>query len=254
MKVDQDGANLPVIPSAHNLRPFIDARPELKEGLEERYLYRIKGTGAKAAYGLRADLFPKICDVFLRARDADGLAPKQRSLAVAADILMRGLAEVGITALVDEATGYQEVRDRLALQEILTQFIGKELAKWAPKFSREFYRHIFRLKGWKFDASSTKRPMQMAQITADLVYRRLAPGVLEELRRLSPKDEKGRRRNKLFQWLSSDVGHPALDRLLDTIIVLGAANDEWEIFMKGMNRVAPRYNETLPLFEESVDL
>ena len=84
-------------------------------GLKERYLYRIKGAGAKPAYGLKADLFPKICDVYLRARDADALAPSQKEIAVAADILMRGLAEVGITALVDEATGYQEDKEKGAL-------------------------------------------------------------------------------------------------------------------------------------------
>jgi hypothetical protein len=36
-----------------------------------------------------------------------------------AEMLMRGLAHIGIIALVDEAIGYQEVRDRLALQAIL---------------------------------------------------------------------------------------------------------------------------------------
>jgi hypothetical protein len=42
------------------------------------------------------------------------------------DILMRGLAHVGIIALVDEATGYQNVRARSALEEILEAFVAKE--------------------------------------------------------------------------------------------------------------------------------
>jgi len=37
-------------------------------------------------------------------------------------------------ALVDEATGYQEIRDRLALQAILDRFLRKELAAWAKRF------------------------------------------------------------------------------------------------------------------------
>jgi hypothetical protein len=246
MKADPDGANLPLILSAHNLRPFIEAKPELKAGLEERYLYRIKGLGARAAYGVRADLFPKICDVFLRARDANGLAPSQHDLAVAADILMRGLAEVGITALVDEATGYQEVRDRFALREILEQFVGKELAKWERRFPPEFYQTIFQLKGWTYDSSSTKRPMLTAHITNDLIYRRLAPGVLTELRRLNPPDEHGRRKHKLHQHLTADVGHPALDRLVNNVILLGTAITDWGAFMQGMDRVAPRYGDTMP--------
>ena len=239
--------NLPVILSAHNLREFIEAKPELIEGLRNRYLYRVKGVGAKLAYGIRADLFPKICDVYLRARDAGKLEPKQHNIAIAADILMRGLAEVGITALVDEATGYQEVRDRLALQEILAQFVGKELAKWERKFPREYYREIFRLKGWSYNENSTRRPMLTAQITADLIYRRLAPGVLAELRRLSPKDDKGRRKNKLFQRLTLDVGHPALSKQLDTVVLLSTASDNWDAFMRGLERVSPRYGDTLSL-------
>jgi len=245
MKEDPEGANLPVIISAHNLRPFVVSKPELVKALGERYLYRVKKQGGRAAYGLRADLLPKICDVFLRARDANALAPSQRDLAIAADILTRGLAEVGIAALVDEATGYQDVRDRLALQEILQQFIGKELATWERRFPPEFYQEIFRLKGWSYDAQSNKRPMMMAQITADVIYRRLAPGVLSELRRLTPPNENGRRRNKLHQWLTPDVGHPALNRQLTRVVDLAAANEEWEAFMRGLDRVSPRYGDTL---------
>jgi hypothetical protein len=247
LKADPDGAILPAIISAHNLRPFIDSKPELKDALAQRYLYRIKRHGAKAAYGRRADLFPKICDVFLRARDVGALAPSQRDLAIAADILMRGLAEVGITALIDEATGYQNVRDRLALQEILQQFIGTELAKWERRFPPTFYQEIFRLKGWKYDAESTRRPMLMAHITADVIYRRLAPGVLTELRRLTPPDTNGRRKTKLHQWLTEDVGHPALNRQIDHAILLGKASDDWDAFMRLLDRAAPRYGDTLPL-------
>jgi hypothetical protein len=62
---------------------------------------------------------------------------------------MRGLAHVGIIALVDEATGYQDVRDRLALQAILDAYLRKELAAWAKRFPEEFYRQIFRLRDWQ---------------------------------------------------------------------------------------------------------
>jgi hypothetical protein len=62
------------------------------------------------------------------------------------DIVMRGLARVGIVALIDEATGYQEVRDRKALQSILNSilnaFLRKELAAWALRFPKEFYEQV----------------------------------------------------------------------------------------------------------------
>ena len=50
----------------------------------------------------------------------------------------RRLANVGIIALVDEATGYQEVRDRVALQEVLKKYITGALYEWAQTFPLSF--------------------------------------------------------------------------------------------------------------------
>jgi P63C domain len=94
----------------------------------------------------------------LDARDADKLTEHQKPIASACDFLIRGLAHIGIIALVDEATGYQEVRDRLALQAILDAYLRKELAAWAKRFPDEFYKQMFRLKGWQWKGMSINRP------------------------------------------------------------------------------------------------
>jgi hypothetical protein len=249
-----DGAGrLPFYLTAKNLNPFIS--DDLMMLVTKPIVYKEPRSGGRPAHGVEATALPKVCDVWLKARDAGVLTPSQQAIAVKADILMRGLAHTGIIALVDEATGYQEVRDRNALQQILDRFIGKELAKWVRTFPDEFYGNVFRLKGWKFDPGSTKRPMMMAKLTADLVYSRLAPGVLEELRRLSPKDEHGRRRNKLFQWLTPDIGHPALRDHMSGVIFLAKANDNWDVFYRALNRAAPQFGKTLllPLPDEPVN-
>ena len=64
-------------------------------------------TGGKA-FGLRADLLPQVLEVWLRAADEGKIRPSQQHIVAAAQILIRGLARIGIVALVDEATGYQE--------------------------------------------------------------------------------------------------------------------------------------------------
>ena len=51
-------------------------------------------------------------------------------MAEKAALLLGAFAEVGIIALVDEATGYQYDRARDALARILEQFIAKELQPW----------------------------------------------------------------------------------------------------------------------------
>ena len=60
------------------------------------------------ASGYRAELLPDVCEVYLKAREAGVLPTNQKHVAKQAEILMRGLAHVGIIALVDEATGFQE--------------------------------------------------------------------------------------------------------------------------------------------------
>ena len=55
-------------------------------------------------------------------------------MAAKANIIMRALAHVGIIPMVDEATGYQEVRDKRALEAILDRFLRKEFAAWAKRF------------------------------------------------------------------------------------------------------------------------
>jgi hypothetical protein len=258
IKSDPTLAHLPVILSAHNLRPFIEQDEALVNGLAERFPYRVRrgaklaviGSGIKSANGVRADLIARICKVFLDAKEAQALEPRQADLAKAARILYDALAITGIRALVDEATGYQYVRDRLALQEILDQYIGHELAKWAKRFPDEFYRQMFRLKGWKYDPTSSKRPVQMAQITVDLVFDRIGPGLTEELRerRAEIRQSTGKS-GYLHQIMTPDVGHPALQHHLSGITFLAKAfpDGEYEPFHRAMDRVAPRNNRTLPL-------
>jgi hypothetical protein len=229
--------NMPAFLTAKNLKPFIDKDLEVTSSqIEFRPL-----KGAKA-FGYPAELLPKVCEVFLRARDqGDVLTHNQIHIARQADVLMRALAHVGIAALVDEATGYQEVRDRLALQKILDAFISKELAKWAKRFPDEFYREIFRLKNWPWKGMKVNRPGVVAHYTNDVVYERLAPGVLKELKRINPPDERGQRKHKHHQWLTPDVGHPKLRDHLNGVLALMRASNTWKDFKKLLDRALPRH-------------
>jgi hypothetical protein len=254
--------HLPAFLSAGNLKPFIT---EDLEGSSRPILFRplMQGAGAanvdsgpgRFAKGYRVELLPLVCKVYLDARDAGVLTKSKRfgqtRIAAQCDILIRGLAMVGIIALVDEATGYQYDRARLALEEILEKYISKELARWTRTFENDFYENMFRLKGWRFTEGSSKRPVMAAQITLDVVYRRLAPGVLEELQRLSPKNNRGRRKNALFQNLSIEFGHPKLKEHLAAVVALMKSTDDkqYDDFERRLNRALPRY-EYMPLFDK----
>ena len=97
--------------------------------------------------GYNALLLPQVCEDYLQARDAGVLLASQQHIAEHAEIPIRGLATVGIIALVDEATGYQRLREELALASILEKFIAKELQPWTKTFPYEFYEQICRLNG-----------------------------------------------------------------------------------------------------------
>ncbi len=208
---------------------------------------KFKAPNGSVAYGYEATVLADICDAVLDARKAGFLQKQQVHIADRCEILVRGFARVGIIALVDEATGYQEVRARRALEQILEKFISKELRKWAKTFPDEFYKEMFRLRGWPFKPWSVARPSVIGKYTNDLVYQRIAPGVLDELRGKNPTDEKGRRRHRHFQWLTEDVGDPRLREHLSAVIALMKASSTWDQFMRAMNRALPRYGETIEL-------
>ena len=241
-KGDPAAGNLPFFLAAKTLKPFIsnELLPLVSEPIQYQH-----GKGGGVAHGIEASALPMICDVWLKAREAGALSEPQRAVAQRAEMLMRGLAHVGVVALVDEATGYQEVRDRQALQAILDKFLAKELAAWAKRFPDEFYKEIFRLRKWKW--SSLRRPGVVAAYTKDLVYARLAPGVLDELERKNPLNANGRRAAKHHQWLSVDVGHPALAQHLHAIIGLMRASDTWDGFKSMVDRAFPRRGSNLEL-------
>jgi hypothetical protein len=146
VRTNGGGVGLPSYLRPKNLLPYISAELTLK--LVNPILY--KPTNGPIASGVEAPLLPQICDVFLKARREGRLSHVQERVAQRAEILIGGLATVGIIALVDAATGYDKVRDRHELERILEAYISKELLPWTKRFPDEFYEHLFRLRGWMY--------------------------------------------------------------------------------------------------------
>lgn len=238
----EHGAPIPLFVAPGNLRPFISN--ELMSGPLEPIVFV---QGRRRVVGFSAEALPAVCDVWLRAREAGQLQEQQLDKAKKAEILMRGLAHIGITALVDEATGYQEIRDREALQALLDRYLRAEYAKWAKRFPDEFYREMFRLRGWEWRGMKVNRPQVVAKYTNDIVYSRLAPGILKQLEDLNPKDERGHRRTRHHQWLTDEVGHPALQSHITGVLALMRASGAWDQFLKMLQRAFPKINTTLNL-------
>ena len=115
--------NMPTFMDANNLQPFISEG--LRGVLKPLEYTSLQG---KDAEGYKAEILPLVCDMYLSARETPGaLTKSQLPLAAVSEVIVRSLSKVGITALVDEATGYQEVRERDELQKILAAYISEEL-------------------------------------------------------------------------------------------------------------------------------
>jgi hypothetical protein len=202
--------------------------------------------GGNPADGYEATILPDICAVLIDAHQKRVLGRNREHLAQRAAQLQHGFATVGIIALVDEATGYQDYRQRDALARILEKFVAKELRPWVRTFPSEFYKQIFRLNGWPYE-ENCGRPGIVGHWTNNIVYRRLAPGVLDELRRLTPRRESGDFKNKLFQRLTEDFGHPKLREHLTGVIMLMKYSPNWQVFMERLDREYPQWGSTLLL-------
>lgn len=246
--VRADGS-LPVFLQGKGLVPLItdDIR-------EKAVPITFRRPGGGRANGFNALLLPDVCEIYLKARELKTLPTNQQHVAQQAEIIMRGLARVGIVALVDEATGYQAIREKNALAKILEAFVDKELQAYISTFPDDFYREMFRLRGLPFNATSVHRPQYFGILTNDIVYKRLAPGVLEELKRLTPMSESGRRRHKYFQHLTQNIGYPKLREHLGSVVTLMKLSGNWADFTRKLDRFHPRVGDNLVLpFDETDD-
>ena len=197
--------------------------------------------------GYEANVLQEICEAILTARDKNLLVTEQdKRYAVQADVLMRAFARVGIVALIDEATGYQKDRDKQALAKILEAFVAKELQPWLKTFPNEYYSELFRLYKLPYPPVGNPqwRPSFFGHITNNVVYDRLAPGLLPELKRLASKEE---RKARLHQHLTHDVGHPKLQSHMGSIVTLLKLSNNLDEFTAFVDRFHPRFGTTAQL-------
>ncbi len=81
-------------------------------------------------------------------------------------------------------------------------------------------------------------------LTNDIVYKRLAPGLLQELKSVAAKDEQ---KGKLHQRLTSNIGHPKLREHLASVTTVMKLSTDYDDFTQKLDTVHPRYETTMKL-------
>jgi hypothetical protein len=229
-----ESGGMPPFLTATNLQAFIS--PELRELATPIPFRNDRG---QRAWGFDARLLPQVCNVYIDAFEGEKILASQMGIVASCKKLQRGLSTVGIIALVDEATGFQEARARDELQKILEAYISPELMPWTKKFPDSFFEQIYKVQGWEFKPGTAKRTPHVGKLINKYIYEPLPPGVLDKMRELNPADERGQRRHKHHQYLTVDTGVESLDRQIIAVTTLLRAAENRREFEELFERVFP---------------
>ncbi len=229
---------------------------KLADDLENPILF--KALTPDPGHGYEAEVLVNVCKAIVRAHDAGKLTASQENLAVQAKILLNAFAKVGVTALIDEATGFQEIRKPDALRILVQQYIENEKREWEKQFPDDYYHELNRLYGSRkrtMTASGAviqNRPQHFAKFTRTYVYHPLENGaVLEELDRINPKiDAKGTRKARFHQHLTEGYGIEKLKRQVQEVLTLMKVSDTTNQFKRLFGRRFPQAQTQPDLFDK----
>lgn len=223
-----------------NLQSYLPEKFKEKSLSESVFPMRMRN-GKRLAQAFEATDLIDICQMYMYANRDGKLLKSQIPLARQAEVIVFAFAKTGVVAVIDEATNYQYVRDRLALNKLLERYIVDEAQKWAKKFPDDFYKEIFRLNNWNFNPTNfTKRPGVVGKWTREIVYTRFPPPVLARLEDLNPLTDKGYRKYKHHMFLTDDIGNPELKEYISNVTFLMKSSSTWakfrQLFARAMGR------------------
>lgn len=238
---DQSSGKLPGLIDANNLKPFIS------EDLEQVIIpIKYLDKSGRQIQGYDSTILAHICEVYLDADKAikkngtSVLTAKQKPNAVASERLSRVLMRISLIALIDEATGFQDVRMKDALEKIADQMLLASAKKYEVTYPLELYKQWFRLNDWEWKPENAqKRPGVIGTWTNKYIYERMADGLLAKLETRNPKNEKGYRQHKHFEFLTEDIGEPKLREFFGGLIALARASSSWKRYIELVERAYP---------------
>ncbi len=200
-----------------------------------------KRTEGPMASGYDARVLPMVWRSILKANDAGKLSKKHLHLVDHCRTMAYAVMDVGIVALVDEATGYQDIREKDELQRLLDLYIRREAKPHAKMFPMEFFEQVARLKNWKW-VENPQMYRAIGHLINSLIYKRLPLGVLEALREVNPTNENGNRTRKHHQHLTYEMGETHLQFQVNACTAMMRGSSSWEGFLRGYERAFPRPN------------
>jgi hypothetical protein len=196
--------DMPNFIGAVNLQKFV--RPELEEMLNGIDFY----DGGRLISGYHSDTLALVCNAYLEAREAGVLTKGQLPIAQVCEILLRSFAKVGIRALIYEQLGFEKFKHPEAFRMLIESYLSDEIRKWSKEFPDDLFFQMDRIYGNE-KTTSRNRPFYYAKFIRKYIYEPIEQGVvLKKLDERTPRDVKGRKKVRLFQSASEEIGLPAI--------------------------------------------
>jgi len=213
---------------------------------DELIEFHLQGVEHKRVQGITADTFLSICRAYQAAANEGELATeRQREIAKKAGAFLAACAGVGLTALIDEATGYQYERAEDALQIKLRAYLEDEMRPWEKTFPDALWREFGRLTGWK--GALHQRPKYWGKLVNELVYGYLDSDVAQWLRENAPAPRHGQ---NYHQWMSSQYG---LKKLIEHIWMLVGMASACDTMDELQHKMALRHGKQILQLRLAID-
>jgi hypothetical protein len=122
---------------------------------------------------------------------------------------------------------------------------------WAERFPMEFFKEMFRVYGWPWpyteqDYPGPLGPRYAGKLVRQIIFENLPPSVLEKLDELNPADAKWQRKSRMTQLLSSEIGHPHVEKLVAVTTALFKASDNkdefWKLYKRNFKKKGDQLN------------
>lgn len=207
---------------SHQFRSLLaEIAPNALTLLDKKESRVIMPSGQKANF-VPCDVIPAFAAGVVRQALSGKLHAKRQSLIEPCLAIQESLAIIGITSLIDEATGYQYHRAPDALQDLFDRLIRQTAADWERRFHPDFYEAIYRLFGWTYNPAKPK-PFIVGKITLQWVYEPVfPPEILVEV-----KDRQDG--EKMHQWLETG-GLTLLEKQRDAVMMIARSSVDYKDF------------------------
>lgn len=186
------------------------------------------------------------CRLMLLLRRLHKIRGAYLDVAANCERFMLGLADVGLAAMIDEATGYDKIKKQHEYQELFKAYIRETQSDWVKEFPDEFFEQLYRV--YRCEKKGRNHPSFFSYIIRKYIYWPLVDShgaIWKKLDEKNPVISRTGRKFKLHQFLSEEIGKPALRAHLASVITLLVISADKGAFLRNFKKRYPKAGDQL---------